>query len=345
MTQTKLTYKDAGVDIDSGNQATARIKKLVKSTYNKKVLSEVGAFGGFYSGRFAGYKKPVLISSADGVGTKLKLAFMTGIHDTIGEDLVNHCTNDILVHGALPLYFLDYFATGKLKPGVVEQVITGLARGCKNNNCSLIGGEIAEMPGFYRRAEYDLAGFIVGIVDRSRIIDGGKIKPGHVIIGLESSGLHTNGYSLVRKLFFDRLKYPPSRRIPELGGTLAEELLKVHRSYLKVIKRLLVVVSIKGLAHITGGGIPGNLVRILPAGCRAVVDTAGWQRGAIFDLIQKLGSVDDNEMYRTFNMGIGMIVVCGKKDADRVIRLCRRNDVTANVVGEIVKGGRQVILR
>lgn len=339
-----LTYKSAGVDIAAGDKATATIKKLVRSTFNPNVLREIGSFGSFYAADFAGYRRPVLISSADGVGTKLKIAFMADKHDTVGEDLVNHCVNDIMVQGAKPLYFLDYFGTGKLKSGVMEQVITGLARGCKANKCALIGGETAEMPGFYQRGEYDLAGFIVGVVGKGEIIDGSRIKPGDVLIGLESSGLHTNGFSLVRKLLFDRLKYRLSRRIPELGCTLAEELLRVHRSYFKVVSKLVNDVKVKGMAHITGGGISGNLVRILPRGCRADVDRASWQVPPLFTLIQRLGSVDTDEMFRTFNMGIGMIVVVGRKDVDNALRLLKRGRVPAYVLGEISKGTKRVRL-
>lgn len=341
----RLTYKDAGVDISGGDRAKKAIGKLVKSTYNKSVLSEIGAFGGLFSARFPGYKNPVLISSADGVGTKLKIAFMMDKHDTVGEDLVNHCVNDILVHGATPLYFLDYFGTGKLKTGVVEKVVSGLARGCSANKCALIGGETAEMPGFYQRGEYDLAGFIVGVIEKAKIIDGSVTRPGNVIIGLESSGLHTNGYSLVRKLFFDHLRYKPSRKIPELGCTLGQELLRVHRSYFGVIGRLLQRVKVRGLAHITGGGIPGNLVRILPSGCRADIDIAGWTPLPIFNLIAKLGRVTSDEMFRTFNMGIGMTVVLDSGDVDKALRLFKRHKLPATVIGEIVSGARRVTLR
>jgi phosphoribosylformylglycinamidine cyclo-ligase len=341
----RLTYSEAGVDISTGDQATKKIGRLVESTYNKNVLSEIGAFGALFSAKFPEYKNPVLISSADGVGTKLKIAFMMDKHDTVGEDLVNHCVNDILVHGAVPLYFLDYFGTGKLKTGVVEKVISGLARSCAANKCALIGGETAEMPGFYQRGEYDLAGFIVGVVDRKKIVDGSGIRPGQVIIGLESSGLHTNGYSLVRKLFFDHLRYKPSRKIPELGCTLGAELLRVHRSYFGVISRLLQRVKVRGLAHITGGGIPGNLVRILPRGCRADINTASWTPSPIFELIAKLGRVANDEMFRTFNMGIGMTVVLASDDVDRALRLFRRHRLSATVIGEVVSGARRVILR
>ncbi len=341
----RLTYKGAGVDISSGDRAKKTIGKLVKSTFNQNVLSEIGAFGGLFSARFPGYKNPVLISSADGVGTKLKIAFMMGKHDTVGEDLVNHCVNDILVHGATPLYFLDYFGTGKLRAGVVENVITGLSRGCSANGCALIGGETAEMPGFYQRGEYDLAGFIVGVIEKEKIIDGSRIKPGDVIIGLESSGLHTNGYSLVRKLFFDHLGYKPSRKVPELGCSLGQELLRVHRSYFSVISKLLQRVKIRGLAHITGGGIPGNLVRILPSGCRADIDTTSWTPLPIFELISKLGRVTNDEMSRTFNMGIGMTVVLAAGDVDKALRHFKRHKLPATVIGGIASGARRVTLR
>lgn len=344
MKSDKMTYKDAGVDIDLADGATEDIKKMVRQTFGPQVLRDVGSFGSFYAARFAGIKSPVLISSADGVGTKLKVAFKAGIHDTVGEDLVNHCVDDILVHGAKPLYFLDYFGTGKLEKATVTSVISGLARGCSANGCALIGGETAEMPGFYSQGEYDLAGFIVGVVDRSKIIDGRKIKPGDVILGMPSNGLHTNGYSLVRALFFDRLRWRPTRRVPELGCTLAAELLRVHRSYLKAVQALIRTVTVKGLAHITGGGIPGNLSRILPQQCRANIETAAWERPAIFELIQKLGRVDSDEMYRAFNMGLGMLAVVGSRSVDKAQRLLQKQDVESVVVGEITKGKREVRL-
>jgi len=344
MVKKSISYKDSGVDINAADKAIVQIKRLVKATYNKSVLNELGAFGGFFSGDFQGLKKPVMISSADGVGTKLKLAFMTGIHDTVGQDLVNHCTDDILVHGAKPLYFLDYFASGKLKPNVVVDVIKGISKACKKNNCALIGGEMAEMPDMYSKGEYDLAGFVVGVVDKKKIIDGSKIKVGDTLIGIKSNGLHTNGYSLVRKLFFERLKMKPSKKIPEFGSTLGEELLRVHKSYLIPIQKLIAKVKINGIAHITGGGIPGNLSRILPKGCLAKIEKGSWDNQAIFEYIKTAGNVKEAEMYHTFNMGIGMILVVGKKETDQALKLLKKERVTPRIIGEIVKGKTSVEL-
>ncbi len=345
MSSKSLTYKDAGVDIAKGDEAASRIKKLVKQTYNKNVLNEVGLFGGFYSGKFPGMRQPVLISSTDSVGTKVKLAFMTGIHTTVGQDIVNHCVDDILVHGARPLFFLDYYATGKLEPDVVADVVSGMVKACKENGCALIGGETAEMPALYQPGEYDLAGFIVGVVDQKQIIDGKKIKLGDVVIGMASTGLHTNGFSLARKLFFDELQLQPDQRIDDLGCTVAEALMAVHRSYLKPIMKLRESVAIHGLAHITGGGIPGNLVRILPKGCRAVIEKSGWPIPALYHFIQKNGSVADGVMYQTFNMGIGMTAVVDPKQADKAMALLKRMHLNAYIIGEVVKGERKVDLQ
>lgn len=345
MKSTGLAYKEAGVDIASGDEATARIKKLVRKTYTPAVLNGIGGFGGLFDGRFKGMKSPVLVSSADGVGTKLKLAFMTGKHDTVGQDLVNHCVNDILVMGARPLYFLDYFATGKLSPGVVAEVVSGMATACKQNGCSLIGGETAEMPGFYQENEYDLAGFIVGVVDRKQIVDGKAIKPGDLIIGLESSGLHTNGYSLARKLFFESLEMKPTDLLPELKCTVAEALMAVHRSYLKPVSKLRSEVNVHGMAHITGGGIPGNLVRVLPNGCRAEIDLSCWQVPPLFAYMQRHGAVDEEDMFAAFNMGIGLMIVVSRKDVDNALRILTAQKSRAFVVGEIVKGKREVVLK
>jgi phosphoribosylformylglycinamidine cyclo-ligase len=339
-----LTYRNAGVDIARGDEATRRIKKLVKQTYNRQVLNEIGSFGGCFSGRFEGYAEPVLVSSADSVGTKLKLAFMTGVHDTVGQDIVNHCTNDILVHGARPLFFLDYFATSKLEPDVVSGVVSGMARACKANGCALIGGETAELPEFYRKGEYDLAGFIVGVVDKRDLIDGSKIKPGDIIIGLSSSGLHTNGYSLARKLFFDRLKLKPASPVAELGCTVADALMAVHRSYLKPILKVRESVAIHGLAHITGGGIPGNLVRVLPRACQALIDRTSWTPPALFKFIQTKGNVVDKVMFETFNMGIGMTMALDPADASKALKVLRQMRVPSRVIGAIVKGNRGVVI-
>jgi phosphoribosylformylglycinamidine cyclo-ligase len=340
-----LTYKNSGVDIAKGNEAASHIKKLVKHTYNRNVLNEVGLFGGFYSGKFPGLRNPVLVSSTDSVGTKVKLAFMTGIHNTVGQDIVNHCVDDILVHGARPLFFLDYYATGKLEPAVVAEVVLGMVKACKENGCALIGGETAEMPALYQVGEYDLAGFIVGVVDKKEIIDGKKIKPGDVVIGMSSSGLHTNGFSLARKLFFDELKLKPSQHIDELGCTVAEALMAVHRSYLKPVMKLRESVAIHGLAHITGGGIPGNLVRILPKGCRAVIDKLTWPVPPLFHFIQKNGAVTASVMFDTFNMGIGMMAVVERKHGDKAMALLKKMRLDSYIVGEITKGERQVELK
>jgi phosphoribosylformylglycinamidine cyclo-ligase len=305
----KLTYAAAGVDVDAGAEAKRRIQRLARGTFTPGVLSDIGSFGALFRADLAGFEDPLLVSSCDGVGTKLKLAFMTGIHDTVGYDLVSHCVSDILVQGARPLFFLDYVACGRLEPHVVEAVVSGLARGCRELRCALIGGETAEMPDFYAPGEYDLAGFIVGLVDRRRVIDGSRIRPGDRLLGLASVGLHTNGYSLARRLLFDRLGFGPNDRIAELGATPAELLLRPHRPYLPLLEGLLDGGLLKGLAHITGGGITDNLPRILPPSTAAVVRRGTWPVLPIFDYLQARGGIDDPEMYRTFNMGIGMIAV------------------------------------
>ena len=335
-----IDYRQAGVDIDAGNETVRRIKGLAKSTFTHAVLSEIGSFGGLFKLDRDAYAEPVLVSSADGVGTKLKVAFMTGRHDTIGADLVNHCVNDILVQGAVPLFFLDYLATGRLSPDVAEQVITGVARGCRENGCALIGGETAEMPGFYADGEYDIAGFIVGVVDKARVIDGRTIASGDVLVGLPSNGLHTNGYSLARRVLFDAAGLRPDTRVPELGTTVGDALLATHRSYLRAVTPLLQRGYVKGLAHITGGGITENLPRILPDGCAADVDLKAWQVPPIFSLIQRHGSIASDEMLRAFNMGIGLVIVCGDKDADRVIAMS--GDPGAVRIGVVVAGERNV---
>jgi phosphoribosylformylglycinamidine cyclo-ligase len=338
----EFSYRDAGVDIDAANEAKDRIKRLARSTFTPNVMSEIGSFGGMFRADFAHMKEPVLVSSADGVGTKLRVAFMTGIHDTVGYDLVCHCVNDILVQGARPLFFLDYIAAGKLVPDTIASVIEGLARGCKETGCALIGGETAEMPGFYAEGEYDVAGFIVGAVDRPHIIDGSRIIPGDVLIGLPSDGLHTNGYSLARKLFFEVAGYSVNTPIDELGCTTSEELLKPHRTYLAAIEGLLETGVIKGLAHITGGGLLENIPRILPDGTAAAIDAGSWPVLPVFNLLAKIGKLPDNEMYRTFNMGIGMIVVTSGDDA-AVVRahLDARSDAHYDI-GRIIEGDRSV---
>jgi len=336
-------YKSAGVDIDAGNEAVRRIRRLAKSTFTPGVLSEIGSFGGLFRLDRERFEEPVLVSSADGVGTKLKVAFMTGRHDTVGGDLVNHCVNDILVQGAEPLFFLDYLATGRLEPNIAEQVIGGIARACRENSCALIGGETAEMPGFYAEGEYDIAGFIVGVVDRSRIIDGRGIAPGDVLIGLPSAGLHTNGYSLARRVFFEIAGWKANTYVGELGKSAGDALLAPHRSYLNLLKPVIERRWAKGLAHITGGGITENLPRILPEGCGAEIDTRAWQVPAIFRVLQQRGHIAGDEMFRAFNMGIGLVVACATRDADRVLNTIRTaGEGGAGRIGFVVAGERSV---
>ena len=336
-------YKSAGVDIDAGNEAVRRIRRLAKSTFTPGVLSEIGSFGGLFRLDRERFEEPVLVSSADGVGTKLKVAFMTGRHDTVGGDLVNHCVNDILVQGAEPLFFLDYLATGRLEPNIAEQVIGGIARACRENSCALIGGETAEMPGFYAEGEYDIAGFIVGVVDRSRIIDGRGIVPGDVLIGLPSAGLHTNGYSLARRVFFEIAGWKANTYVGELGKSAGDALLAPHRSYLNLLKPVIERRWAKGLAHITGGGITENLPRILPEGCGAEIDTRAWQVPAIFRVLQQRGHIAGDEMFRAFNMGIGLVVACATRDADRVLNTIRTaGEGGAGRIGFVVAGERSV---
>ena len=334
------TYADAGVSIDAANRATEKIKELARSTFNARTLSEIGSFGGMFDGAFPNLRQPVLVASADGVGTKLKIAFATGVHHTVGRDLVNHCVNDILVQGARPLFFLDYFATGKLAPETITRVIEGITKGCRENGCVLLGGETAEMPGFYAEGEYDIAGFIVGIVDREKIIDGRTIRPGDVVLGLPSVGLHTNGYSLARKLFFEDERYAPDTFVDELGETVGDALLKAHLSYLPELGSLLDSRVIKGLAHITGGGLLENIPRILPEGTAVEIKRGTWPVLPIFDLMQQLGKIEEAEMFRTFNMGIGMVIVCDAGDAVAI-----QNQITnCYAVGRLTNGDRQVSL-
>ena len=338
-----MDYRQSGVDIDAGNETVRRIKSLARATFTPGVLSDIGSFGGLFRLDRDRFSDPVLVSSADGVGTKLKVAFMTGRHDTIGADLVNHCINDVLVQGAEPLFFLDYLATGRLSPDVAEQIITGIARACRENGCALIGGETAEMPGFYADGEYDLAGFIVGAVDRGRIIDGRAIAPGHVLIGLPSAGLHTNGYSLARRVFFDVAGLQPDTFVRDLGATAGAALLTPHRCYLPVVRPLLDQGHIKGLAHITGGGITENLPRILPDGCAAEIDLRAWVVPPIFQFIRERGGVSRDEMYRTFNMGIGLIIASAAGDAERIISgAAEAGEPQATRIGVVVSGDRAV---
>ncbi len=339
-----MDYKQSGVDIDAGNATVARIKKLARSTFTPGVLSEIGSFGGLFRLDAARYRDPVLVASADGVGTKLKVAFLVGRHDTVGADLVNHCVNDILVQGARPLFFLDYLATGRLSPEQAADVVAGISRACRENGCALLGGETAEMPGFYADDEYDLAGFIVGVVERERIIDGRSIRPGDRLIGIPSAGLHTNGYSLARRIVFNRLNLGVGSFVPELGATVGDALLAPHRSYLTVVEPLLDEGHLLGLAHITGGGITDNLPRILPAGCGARINRTSWTVPPIFTFLQQAGDVPREDMYRTFNMGIGLIAACRNEAADGLVGSIRAaGEPGARIIGEIVPGEPSVV--
>jgi phosphoribosylformylglycinamidine cyclo-ligase len=329
-----VDYRQSGVDIDAGNDAVRRIKALARGTYTPGVLSGVGSFGGLFA-LDGSVTDPVLVASADGVGTKLKVAFMAGVHDTIGEDLVNHCVNDILVQGARPLFFLDYLATGKLSPDVAEQIVAGVARACRANECALLGGETAEMPGFYAPGEYDVAGFIVGVVSRGAIIDGGRIVAGDRLIALPSTGLHTNGYSLARRIAFEVLGLKVDAYVAELGESVGEALLRPHRSYLGAVAPLLGDGRIKGMAHITGGGITENLPRTLPNGLRFALDRQSWTIPPIFTWLQRAGRVPEAEMFRAFNMGVGLILVCAAADADAVIGALRAAGEQAWPLGEV----------
>lgn len=334
-----MDYKTSGVDIDAGHETVRRIRALARSTFTPGVLSDIGSFGGLFQLEPGRYRDPVLVSSADGVGTKLKVAFLAGRHDTVGVDLVNHCVNDVLVQGAQPLFFLDYLATGRLAPDVAEAVVAGLAAACRDNGCALLGGETAEMPGFYADGEYDLAGFIVGVVDRERLVSGRTIAVGDVLVGLPSSGLHTNGYSLARRIVFDQLKLRVDSYVPELQRAVGDALLEPHRSYLPLVGPLLDGGRIKAMAHITGGGITDNLPRVLPHGTAAVVDVAAWEVPAVFQWLQQHGSVPTDDMLRTFNMGLGLIVVTARDQSEPLIEeLAARGGRDARVVGEIVPG-------
>lgn len=314
----RVDYREAGVDIEAGNETVRRIKALARGTYTPHVLSGVGSFGGLFA-LDASVADPVLVASADGVGTKLKVAFMAGVHDTIGVDLVNHCVNDVLVQGARPLFFLDYLATGRLAPDVAEQIVRGVAAACRENGCALLGGETAEMPGFYADGEYDVAGFIVGVVSRAQVVDGRNIAPGDRLIALPSTGLHTNGYSLARAIVFDRLRLSPGSYVEDLGETVGAALLRPHRSYLAAVSPLLARGWIKGMAHITGGGIPDNLPRTLPEGTTYSLDRSSWSIPALFTWLQEGGGVNEAEMFRAFNMGVGLVLVCAAEQVDAVL--------------------------
>ena len=339
-----VSYSDAGVDIDAATRATDRIKELARTTFNQRTLSEIGSFGGMFDGAFPNLAQPVLVASADGVGTKLKAAFATGVHNTVGRDLVNHCVNDILVQGARPLFFLDYVATGKLSPEVVASVVEGVANGCRENGCVLLGGETAEMPGFYGDGEYDIAGFIVGVVDRGKIIDGKSIEPGDVLLALPSAGMHTNGYSLARKLFFDVAGYEVQTHLPELGMTVGQALLLPHLSYLRPLEGLLDQGIIKGLAHITGGGLLDNIPRILPENTAVKIAQGSWPVLPMYELFRRLGNVSEREMYRTFNMGVGMVIVSAPGDVDVIKNHFQQRGDSCYQIGEVIAGEREVLL-
>lgn len=341
----QLTYREAGVDIDAGNRAVDLMKQHVRSTYRPEVLGDIGGFGGLFALNAKAYSQPVLVSGTDGVGTKLRLAFMLDEHGTIGQDAVAMCVNDILVQGAEPLFFLDYLAVGKLEPEKVAAVVSGVAKACKESGCALIGGETAEMAGFYPEGEYDIAGFAVGIVDKPRIITGANITPGDVLIGLPSSGLHSNGYSLVRKICFDVQQFSADQYIEPLGKTLGEELLTPTRLYPKACLPLIQSFDLKGMVHITGGGFYDNIPRVLPAGCSVEVDTTAWPKPPIFELLQAWGDVAWPEMYRTFNMGIGMILVVAADSAEAVQKSLAAQNETSYVIGKVVAGDQTVKLK
>ena len=342
-----VDYKSSGVDIDTGHEVVRRVKQLAQSTFTDGVLSDIGSFGGLFEPTLTGVDRPVLVASADGVGTKLRIGFLTGRHDTVGRDLVNHCVNDILVQGATPLFFLDYLAMGHLLPEVSAAVIEGVATGCRENGCALLGGETAEMPSFYANGEYDLAGFIVGIVDRARLIDGHGIEAGDLLVGLPSDGLHTNGYSLVRRIVFDVANLSIDSRLHDVesGATVGEILLRPHRSYLRTLAPLFGPAgsSVRGLAHITGGGLTENVPRVLPAGRSARVELASWVVPPVFRYLQRTGDVSDDDMFRTFNMGIGMVLVCSPADVDDVQhRMAATGDSDSVIIGCVTEGDGQV---
>ncbi len=336
-----ISYSDAGVSIDNANLAVAKIRNLAKATFNERTLTDIGSFGGMFSASFPGMAEPVLVASADGVGTKLKIAFMSGIHNTVGQDLVNHCVNDILVQGARPMFFMDYFACGRVEPDVTAAVVEGMATGCKENGCVLLGGETAEMPGFYADGEYDVAGFIVGVVDKQKVIDGRGIKAGDIVLALPSNGLHTNGYSLARKLLFEVGGYQVDTKLDGFDETLGELLLKPHRSYLKDLDGLLDGGKIKGLAHITGGGLLENIPRILPDGVSVEINRGTWHELPIYGVMQTLGNVEDKEMFRTFNMGVGMVIVCAEEDKAAITEHLGEE---CKEIGRVVEGGKEVLI-
>jgi len=338
-----LTYRDAGVDIDAQDEALSRIKAMLKSTRTPGVMTDLGSFGGMFAPDLSGVSEPVLVASCDGVGTKLKVAFMTGIHHTVGRDLVNHCVNDILVQGAFPLFFLDYVATGRLSPAILASVVQGVADGCRENGCALLGGETAEMPGFYADGEYDVAGFVVGLADKRRVIDGRAIAAGDVLFALPSAGLHTNGYSLARKIFFEASGKGPGDRVPGLPVTIGEALLAEHRSYLKALRSPIERGLVRGLAHITGGGLTDNVPRILPEGAAAKIERGSWPVLPVFQVMQTLGNVADDEMYRAFNMGVGMVCVVAPGNAQAFADHLDGLGETYARIGTIERGDRNVV--
>ncbi|RMH16223.1 MAG: phosphoribosylformylglycinamidine cyclo-ligase, partial [Acidobacteria bacterium] len=337
-------YRDAGVDIDAQERALARIKKLVKKTRTRGVLADVGAFGGLFRPDLHGMNEPVLVASADGVGTKLAVARLAGDYSTVGADLVNHCVNDVLAQGALPLFFLDYVGTGVLDPEAVVELVAGVARGCRANGCALLGGELAEMPGFYRPGDHELVGFIVGLVDRGRLLDGSRVRPGDVLVGLPSAGLHTNGYSLARRVLFDRLGLAAGDPIPGLESrkSVAEHLLMPHLSYLKPLRPLLGHPALHALVHVTGGGLTDNLPRVLPRRCHALVRLGSWPIPELFTALQRHGEIDDEEMLRVFNMGLGMVLVVDPQGLAEVLAALRKGRQKALPIGTVQKGAEGV---
>lgn len=338
-----ITYADAGVDIDAANRTKKRIKYLAHKTFTRGVLSEIGGFGGLFAVDKTKYVDPVLVSSVDGVGTKLKVAFEMGLHSTVGADLVNHCVNDIAVQGATPMFFMDYLAAGKLEPLIAEQVVEGIADACKHNGCALIGGETAEMPGFYPDGEYDLAGFIVGVVERDAIITGKDVQIGDVVLGLASNGLHTNGYSLARKLLFEVGHYSTEDYVNEIKNKVGNELMRTHKSYWPALKKLIAAQCVSAFAHITGGGITENLPRVLPRGMAAAIDLGSWPVPPLFEHLRQLGNVPQDEMLRTFNMGLGMLMVVPLAKFKKTQTVLEKVGEKAYTVGRIVKGERKVI--
>jgi phosphoribosylformylglycinamidine cyclo-ligase len=338
MTARKKAYTRAGVDVDLGNRLKGQIQSLVRQTHGPQVLSKIGGFGGLFRATFSGMREPVLVASIDSVGTKVKIAFALNKHDTVGADLVNHCVNDIAVLGARPLFFLDYIGCGKLEARVFRQLLWGLSRACRSTGCALLGGETAQLPGIYREGEYDLAGCIIGVVDRGNIIDGRKIRAGDVILGLESNGLHTNGYSLAREILFRKMSLKVTSRLPGSAKTVGQELLRVHKNYQPLLAKL-PSGMIKGLAHITGGGLVDNLPRILPANCDAVIETKSWRAPRIFQILQQNGNIELHEMYQVFNMGIGMTAVVSERDARRAMLTLK-----AKRIGQIERGSGRVRL-